>query len=171
MNHYPTIWNFWYRGLKYGSLLGGTLGAVYGMRTIPIIGTLLGMLLGGGVGAVLGVLNSTLNAWITWLVYPRLSHVLYRVVLALSSGLFTGVGAFFAFCLLFDIRLDRVTDIISLVGDANVLPLAGQPAVIAMGAAIWAAGRIATWYIHAVTPGFGPNTLSGSANPIDKATA
>jgi hypothetical protein len=144
MDTYPNIWNFWNRGTKYGLLLGAVLGALFGTAMVPILGTLAGLMLGCVVGTPLGTLGGTLIAWLTWLLYPRLSHALYRLVVTLCSGLFSGVGAFLAFRQLFTSGSNFPSD--------GTPVFVGIPAMIAALAGLWAADRIASWYMRVVTP-------------------
>ena len=146
MDTYPNIWNFCYRGIKYGLLFGALLGALYGTVVFAvIIGTLYGFILGGGVGLLVGTAFGTVNWYVTRLVYPRLTHELYGVVLALCGGLFSGVCTFLAYSLLFHFRLNNLNPWY------DVMRLAGFPAIIAAVAGIWTASRIASWYIKVVT--------------------
>jgi hypothetical protein len=87
-----------------------------------------------------------MNWYVTRLVYPRLTHELYRVVLALCSGLLSGVCTFLAYCLVFQLRLNNL----NLWHD--IMLYAGFPAIIAAVAGILAAYRIASWYIRAAKP-------------------
>jgi eukaryotic-like serine/threonine-protein kinase len=88
------IWNAICYATWKGLCYGAGLGALYGTFLAPIAGTIYGLVLGGIIGNVLGVPAGLLVGWITHQFFtPPTNPSRYRWTIALTSAVFTDLGA------------------------------------------------------------------------------